>query len=67
MKISKDLLKYLALFGNLGFIVMYNILLWIAFYKIYERFVGFSSLVFISFVFIGIVSAFYNIYKYINK
>lgn len=67
MKINKDLLKYLALFGNLGFIVMYNILLWVAFYKLYERFIGFSSLVFIIFIFIGIVSAFYNIYKYIMK
>lgn len=67
MKFNKDLLKYLALFGNLGFIVMYNILLWVAFYKLYERFVGFSSLVFIIFIFIGIVSAFYNIYKYIMK
>ena len=67
MKINKDLLKYLALFGNLGFIVMYNILLWIAFYKIYEKFLGFSSIVFIVFVCIGIVSAFYNIYKYIMK
>lgn len=67
MKFNKDLLKYLALFGNLGFIVMYNVLLWVAFYKLYERFVGFSSLVFIIFIFIGIVSAFYNIYKYIMK
>lgn len=67
MKFDKDLLKALALFGNIGFIVMYNILLWIAFYKLYEKFFGFSTVIFISFVFIGIFSAFYKIYKYISK
>ena len=67
MKFNKDLLKYLALFGHLGFLVMYNVLLWVVFYKIYERFLGFSSIVFIIFICIGIASAFYSIYKYIMK
>lgn len=67
MKINKDLLKYLSLLGNLGFIIMSNILVAILFYKIYEWLFGFSSILFIVFVILGIVSGFYSIYKFIMK
>ena len=67
MKLNKEILKYLSLLGNLGFIVMSNILVSIFLYKLYERFFGFNSLIFIIFILFGIISAFYNIYKLIMK
>ena len=50
MKLNKEILKYLSLLGNLGFIVMSNILVSIFLYKVYERFFGFNSLIFIIFI-----------------
>ena len=67
MKLNKEILKYLSLLGNLGFIVMSNILVSIFLYKVYERFFVFNSLIFIIFILFGIISAFYNIYKLIMK
>ena len=67
MKLNKEILKYLSLLGNLGFIVMSNILVSIFLYKVYERFCAFNSLIFIIFILFGIISAFYNIYKLIMK
>lgn len=67
MKLNKDLIKYLSLLGNLGFIVMYHIFLCIFIYRLYERFFGFNSFIFIFLVLFGIGSAFYNIYKLIMK
>ncbi len=67
MKINKEMLKYISLLGNLGFIIMSNILVSVFLYKLYERIFGFNSLVFIIFIIFGIISAFYNIYKLIMK
>lgn len=67
MKMDRDLLKYLALLGNLGFIIIWNILISVILYKIYEWLFGFSSLVFIVLIILGVISGFYSIYKFIMK
>jgi len=67
MKIDKDLIGVLMLLGNLGFVFIFNILFYVFLYKLFERFFGFNSIVFIVLIIIGIISAFYNSYRMIIK
>lgn len=65
--ITKDLIKYVALLGNLGFIIMSNILVAVFIYKLIEKYFFRSTLLFILLLLLGIVSGFYNVYKMIMK
>ncbi len=67
MKLSNELLKNLALLSNLGLIIISHILIAIALYKVIEKLIGFNSFLFVIFIVMGIIGAFYNIYKYIFK
>lgn len=67
MKWSKELLKNLALLSNLGLLIISHILISIVLYKGIEKLIGFNSFLFIIFIIMGIIGAFYNIYKYIFK
>ncbi len=67
MKLSKELLKNLALLSNLGLIIISHILIAIALYKVIQKLIGFNSFLFVIFIVMGIIGAFYNIYKYIFK
>lgn len=65
--ITKDLIKYMALLGNLGFIIMSNILVAVFIYKAIEKYFFRSTLLFILLLLLGIASGFYNVYKMIMK
>lgn len=65
--ITKDLIKYMALLGNLGFIIMSNILVAVFIYKMIEKYFFRSTLLFILLLLLGIASGFYNVYKMIMK
>jgi len=67
MKMDKDLIRFLLLLGNLGFVFIFNILFYVLIYKLFERFFGFNSLVFIGLIILGIISAFYNAYRMIIR
>ena len=64
---DKDLIRFLLLLGNLGFVFIFNILFYVLIYKLFERFFGFNSLVFIGLIILGIISAFYNAYRMIIR
>lgn len=67
MRMDKDLIRFLLLLGNLGFVFIFNILFYVLIYKLFERFFGFNSLVFIGLIILGIISAFYNAYRMIIR
>ena len=50
MKLSKELLKNLALLSNLGLIIISHILIAIALYKVIEKLIGFNSFLFVIFI-----------------
>lgn len=67
MKFDKDILKLIVLVGDMGFTVAINLLFCVYIYKLYERFFGFSSIVFILLILFGVFTSFYNIYKIIKR
>jgi F0F1-type ATP synthase assembly protein I len=67
MKFNNDFFYYFSLLGQLGFIFIANILLFIYLYKFYEKFFGSNSLIFFILLFLGLVSAFYNCYKLLMR
>lgn len=67
LKFNKDFFKYFALLGNLGFTIMGNILVSLGIYKLIEKFLFKSQLLFIVFLFLGVASGFYNVYRMIMK
>lgn len=67
MKIDKEILDALILIGNIGFTVVINMLLCVYLYKIYEKHFGFSSIVFILLMILGVYLSFYNIINIIKK
>ncbi|MFR1675474.1 MAG: AtpZ/AtpI family protein [Fusobacterium sp.] len=65
--ITKDLIRYLALLGHLGFVIMGNILVCIFIYKLIEKYFFKSTMLFIFLLLLGVASGFYNVYKLIMK
>ena len=65
--ITKDLIKYAALLGHLGFVIMGNLLVAVFIYKMVEKYFFKSTLLFILLLLLGIASGFYNVYKLIMK
>lgn len=67
LKFNKDFFKYFALLGTLGFTIIGNILVSLGIYKLIEKFLFKSQLLFIIFLFLGVASGFYNVYRMIMK
>lgn len=66
MKIfDRDNIRYISLMGQIGFIIISNILLCVFFYKIIEKYFVKSTILFIFFVLLGVMSGFYSVYKLI--
>ncbi|STO32062.1 Putative F0F1-ATPase subunit (ATPase_gene1) [Fusobacterium necrogenes] len=65
--ITKDIIHALSLLSYLGFLIVGNILLYIAIYKLIEKYLFKSTILFIIFVMVGIISGFYNAYVAIMK
>ncbi len=64
----KEAMYYVSLLGYLGFVMVFNILIFIFIYKMIEKYFFSNTLLFIFFLLIGIGSGFYNSYKLIlNK
>jgi F0F1-type ATP synthase assembly protein I len=67
MKLNNDFFYYFSLLGQLGFVFIINILMFVYLYKLYEHFFGENTLVFILLLIVGIFSAFYNAYRLLMK
>lgn len=65
--ITKDLIRYLALLGHLGFVIIGNILVCIFIYKVIEKYLLKSTLLFVLLLLLGVASGFYSAYKLIMK
>lgn len=63
--VNADVIRSLALFGNIGLTMVINIFVCIGIYKLIEMFYGKSSLLFIGLVILGVASGFYSVYKLI--
>lgn len=67
LKFNKDFFKYFELLGTLGFTIMGNILVALGIYKLIEKFLFKSDLLFILFLLLGVASGFYSVYMMIMK
>lgn len=67
LKFNKEFFRYFALLGTLGFTIMGNILISLLIYKLIEKFLFKSQLLFIIFLFLGVASGFYSVYNMIMK
>lgn len=67
LKFNKEFFKYFELLGTIGFTIMGNILMALGIYKLIERFLFKSQLLFVSFLLLGVASGFYSVYKMIMK
>lgn len=65
--ITKDVLHALSLLTYLGFLMIGNILLYIGIYKLVEKYLFKSTILFITLIIVGVISGFYNSYKVIMK
>ncbi|MBM6690992.1 AtpZ/AtpI family protein [Fusobacterium mortiferum] len=65
--ITKDVLHAISLLGYLGFLMVGNILLYVGIYKLIEKYLFKSTLLFIVLIIIGVISGFYNSYRAIMK
>ena len=65
--ITKDVLHAISLLGYLGFLMVGNILLYVGIYKLIEKYLFKSTLLFIVLSIIGVISGFYNSYRAIMK
>jgi F0F1-type ATP synthase assembly protein I len=64
---NKEFFHYFSLLGYLGFFFLLNILIFLGMYKLIEKYLFKSDLLFIIFLLVGIISGFYNAYKLIFK
>lgn len=60
---NNNVFYYLGLLGQVGIIIMANILVCVLAYKLIEKFIGQNPLLFIALVILGVFSGFYSIYK----
>lgn len=64
---NKESIKYISLLGTLGLTPVLNLVVAIYLYKLFEKYFFKSLVVFIAFIFLAIINAFYSIYKNIMK
>lgn len=68
LKFDRDFFKYLSLLGTLGFIIMGNVLVSLAFYRyVIAKYIFESPILFIIFLLLGVVGGFYSVYKEIMR
>lgn len=60
---DKNVFYYFALLGQVGLILIINILICVGVYKLAERFTGQNPILFIGLVILGVFSGFYSVYK----
>lgn len=65
--INKDVIYAFSLLGYLSLVMIGNILVCIVLYKLIERYIFKSTILFIILVLVGVVSGFYSCYKLIMK
>lgn len=65
--INKDVIHAISLLSYLGFLIVGNILLYIGIYKLIEKYLFKSTILFIILVIIGVISGFYSAYIAIMK
>jgi uncharacterized membrane protein len=65
--INKDVIHAISLLSYLGFLIVGNILLYIGIYKLIEKYLFKSTILFIILVIIGVISGFYSAYTAIMK
>ena len=64
---KNDIFYYLSLLTQLGFTIIFSILICIFLYKVIAKFTGENIFLFIFFIILGVVGGFYNVYKLILK
>ena len=62
-----DFFYYMSLLGYLGFIMAFNILIFLFAYRFLAKKIGDNVFVMLIFLILGVVSAFYNAYKILMK
>ena len=62
-----EFMYYASLLGHLGFVMVFNILFFIFIYKMIEKYLFSSTILFISLVLVGVFSGFYNVFKMIMR
>lgn len=64
---NKDFIYYFSLLTSLGLLIIGNIGIFILVYKLIELYFFKSTPLFIFFIILGVISAFYNAYRVIMK
>lgn len=64
---NKDVIYAISLLSSLGFTIVGNILIFVFLYKLIEKYFFKSTILFILFLIIGVISGFYNAYKMMMK
>ena len=62
-----EFMYYASLLGYLGFVMIFNILIFIFIYKMIEKYFFSSTFLFIVLMLVGIFSGFYNVFRLILK
>lgn len=64
---KNDIFYYLSLLTQLGFTIIFSILICIFIYKVIAKFIGENIFLFVFFIVLGVAGGFYNAYKLIMK
>lgn len=64
---NKDIAYALSIFSYLGLSIIVNILIFVWLYKLFEKYICESTILFIVFLIVGIINGFYGAYKLIMK
>ncbi|MGL4687897.1 MAG: hypothetical protein ACRC0S_06965 [Fusobacteriaceae bacterium] len=64
---DKEVIHSFSLLGYIGFLLIGNIMLYVGIYKIIEKFLIKSALLFVILLILGIFSGFYSVYRVIMK
>lgn len=64
---DRDVMKSFSLLGYISLILVGNILVYVYIYKVIERYLFRSNILFIFMIVLGVVSGFYGVYKAIMK
>lgn len=62
-----EFMYYASLLGYLGFVMIFNILIFIFIYKMIEKYFFSNTFLFIVLMLVGIFSGFYNVFRLILR
>lgn len=65
--INKDVIYAVSLLTQIGLTLIGNILVYVFLYKLIEKYLFKSTILFIGMILVGVISGFYNTYKLIMK